>query len=530
MLDRVRAKEHRVTFPDTDLFEGTLRGYQHDGVAFMYLTRRLLLGDSTGLGKTVQSLRYLAELKRRGELTPSRPAVVGVPPNALEPTWIKDGFDVFMPGGRGASRPLRVVSLDGDVTPRDRRRVYDLRYPEVILISYQTLIRDYRHMLEAYDDPFSTCVWDEGSVFKSHGSQTAAAVKILGASSNRTVVLSATPIQTQLTDLHSILEALQLGRIFGTKEAFERRYYNMVVKTWMHAGKQRRARVRSDALPYLHLDELRDRLRPFYFRRTYTDVGSEMPELSFSNRWVDMLPDQRTVYEATRRKELPPPGPGRRFQLQQRARYLKEIATSLQTFHPDAPDRSAKLDWLVDRIRGDWNVPGWDGAPLKVVVYSAAKHTIITLMRRLDALGIGAVVMAGPGDAPGNVPFPYGLPPSQREPLRQRFFTDPNCRVLIGTSAIEMSLNFPVSPIMVNLDLPTNPARLTQLAGRVWRANSRYRFVHVINLLANHSVEAGILAVLQDRQHLIDTMNGEASEMFTSLSNDDLERLVTEAW
>lgn len=531
VTERIRSREHRITFPETDLFHGSLRGYQHDGVAMMYLTPRLILGDVTGAGKTVQSLRYLAELKRRGELSSRRPAVVVVTATSLDSTWVKDGFDVFMPGGRGAQRPLRLVSLTGEVSPRDRRRCYATQYAEVILLSYHILIRDWDHMREAYPDGFACHVFDEGSVFKSHTARTAHVVKQMGSTTPRTTVLTATPVQTQLLDLHSILEALQLGRVFGSQKYFHDRYYNMVVKTWKAPGGQyRSARVRSEALPYVNMQELVAKVRPYYFRRNYNDIGADMPELSFSNRWVDMHPDQRRVYDEVRNRVLPPVGPGRRFQLQMRLRYLKEIATSLQTFVPDAPDRSTKLDWLCQRLQGDWSSGGYDGGPVKVVVYSSAKLTIVTLMRRLEALGIGGVVMAGPGDAPGGVPFPWGMPPSKREPFRQRFFEDPTCQVLVGTSAIEMSLNFPVAPVMVNLDLPTNPARLTQLAGRIWRQNSRYRYVHVINLLATHSVELGILRVLQDRQSVIDQMNGEPESMFTHLSDDDLEAITTRNW
>lgn len=524
----IRNRKRRIIIPGDPEFQGELRPYQHDGVAVLYFTRRLILGDSTGLGKTVQTLRLLRLLKTRGEVTTQRPALVVVPPNSLDSSWVADGFETFSPWPA-----LRYTPLSGEVTPQRRHRIYARHMLDTILINYNTLLRDAKRIQRAYPDGFGALVCDEGSMMKNHSTQTAHVLKDLGRFASRIVILTATPIQTALLDLHSLLEVLQLNAVFGTAYAFEREYYNTeVVERYIPGGRKIRVRERSKTRPYQNLPQLREKLWPYYYRRTYADLPpGEMPELTSSVEWLDMTPPQERVYDALRRRVLPSTSSARRFNMQSRAMYLKQIATSLQTFIPDGADHSAKLDRLIEKLRGDWSQPGWDGNPMKIVVYSTWKQTIVTLMDRLRAEGLDAIVLAGMGELPGGATFPYGLPPSQREPLRQRFLTDPLCRVCIGTSAIEMALNLPVAPVLVNLDLPTNPARVQQIAGRIWRQNSKYRFVHVVSFLSLGSVEEGVLRILQSRQNVIDTMNGDSpSTLFGSLTDADLESLITHQW
>jgi len=489
----------------------------------------MILGDATGLGKTVQTLRLLVYMKRRGELSAERPAIVVVPPHALESTWVNDAFHKFTPS-------LLVAPLDGEVSPAARRSTYAARWPEVYLVNYPILLRDRRHLVEL--DP-SIYVFDEGSTFKNHGAQTSSTVKALTVAHRgaRTLILTATAIQTQLLDLHSLLEVLGLNNLpgVGTAHWFRQRYYNFNAVQRMIRGQRIWTRERDRDRPYQNLDQLQRVIWPYYFRRTYRDIPGEMPELSSRVVWLDLHPAQRRAYENLRNGVLPTTRPTerevgarpgtRRFALQARAMYLAQAAVSLRTLDPAGEDVSSKLDWLMDRIQTDWAPSG-----TKIVVFSRWRQTIMNLVERLRQAGVGHVVMAGKGDLPGGQPFPYGTTPREREPHRRRFFDDPSCLVCIGTTAIEMAVNLHAAPVLINLDLLSNPARMEQLAGRIWRRSSPYGFVQVISLLCRHTVEEGLLRILQDRQGLIDHMNGDESQLFGSLSEADLEHLVTHNW
>jgi hypothetical protein len=80
-----------------------------------------------------------------------------------------------------------------------------------------------------------------------------------------------------------------------------------------------------------------------------------------------------------------------------------------------------------------------------------------------------------------------------------RAFTSGRAHVLLATDAAGEGLNLQQGcRLVVNLELPWNPMRLEQRIGRVDRIGQK-RAVHVINLLAAGTAEAGILARLARR-------------------------------
>lgn len=72
-----RLPQHAV--PPEGSFEGTLRPFQQEGLAFLLRNERCLLADEMGLGKTVQALSLLAS-------TGDFPALI-VPPAHLVLNW-----------------------------------------------------------------------------------------------------------------------------------------------------------------------------------------------------------------------------------------------------------------------------------------------------------------------------------------------------------------------------------------------------------------------------------------------------------
>ncbi|UVG35148.1 DNA helicase [Microbacterium phage Cece] len=114
---------------DPDLFP-----HQRAGVKFLAQSRRALLADEPGLGKTAQAIRGLTELTRQG--VTSFPAMV-VCPNTLKQNWKRE-FEKWWPG-------IRVLVIDG--TPAVRRKQFEAYFhpkegelrPHVIVINWEAL-------------------------------------------------------------------------------------------------------------------------------------------------------------------------------------------------------------------------------------------------------------------------------------------------------------------------------------------------------------------------------------------------------
>jgi hypothetical protein len=81
------------------------------------------------------------------------------------------------------------------------------------------------------------------------------------------------------------------------------------------------------------------------------------------------------------------------------------------------------------------------------------------------------------------------------------FRQNPDCRLFLSTDSGGVGLNLQNASVVINCDLPWNPAKLEQRIARAWRKNQR-RTVSVINLIAEDTIEHGMLASLSQKMEL----------------------------
>jgi len=119
------------------------------------------------------------------------------------------------------------------------------------------------------------------------------------------------------------------------------------------------------------------------------------------------------------------------------------------------------------------------------IVFTEYRDTLTALQ---DALGTDTAVLHGEMDR------------FERAEAVSRFGGG-HARVLLATDAAGEGLNLQLRcRLVVNLELPWNPMRLEQRAGRVDRIGQT-RATHVINLLASGTAESGLLDRLATRLH-----------------------------
>jgi superfamily II DNA/RNA helicase len=142
----------------------------------------------------------------------------------------------------------------------------------------------------------------------------------------------------------------------------------------------------------------------------------------------------------------------------------------------------------------------------KVVIFSQWTRTHELIERRLQANGWGYVFLHG------------GVPGSQRKDLIHAFKNDPECRVFLSTDAGGVGLNLQNASMVVNMDLPWNPAVLEQRIGRVHRLGQR-RPVRVVNFIAQGTIEHGMLSLLSFKKSLFaGVLDGGQDEVFLGQS------------
>lgn len=134
----------------------------------------------------------------------------------------------------------------------------------------------------------------------------------------------------------------------------------------------------------------------------------------------------------------------------------------------------------------------------KVVIFSQWERMTRLIAKELDGLGIRYEYLHG------------GVPSEARKSLVENFTEQPESRVFLSTDAGSTGLNLQVASILINLDLPWNPAVLEQRIARIYRIGQK-KNIQVINLVASQTIEERMLSTLNFKTSLFEGIldNGE---------------------
>ena len=155
----------------------------------------------------------------------------------------------------------------------------------------------------------------------------------------------------------------------------------------------------------------------------------------------------------------------------------------------------------------------------KVLIFTEHRDTMNFIIERLEALGFTGKVAQIHG----------GMRYSEREE-QVEFFRDPNgAQYLVATDAAGEGINLQFCWLMVNYDVPWNPARLEQRMGRIHRYKQT-RTVVLLNLVAEDTREGRVLKVLLEKmQNMREELNDDKvfdviGQQFSQISLKELIR------
>ncbi|MDA8427905.1 MAG: DEAD/DEAH box helicase [Geobacteraceae bacterium] len=433
------------------LIKASLYPYQREGILFASRAGRSLLADDMGLGKTVQAIAVAEVMARLFGVA----KVLVVSPTSLKHQW-KGEIDSFTD---------RTATVIEGLTPQ-RRELYrsDSFFK---LVNYELIYRD-AELIEAWAPDL--IVLDEAQRIKNWQTRTAQAVKRL--ESPFALVLTGTPLENRIEELHSIMEFVDrhhLGPLYRFVHAH---------RVTDHAGK---------LVGYKELDKIRASLNGVMIRRKKSQVLKQLPERIDKNFFVPMTPEQMAIHQDYADMVARLVNKWRRF------RFLSE-ADSLRLRIALANMRMVSDNtWLVDKktVHGpklgeletllrELVVEGGE----KVVIFSQWLRMNELVEQVLERLEIGHVHLNG------------SVPSKNRKHLMSRFKSDPACKVFLSTDAGGVGLNLQSGAVVINLDIPWNPAILEQRIARVHRMGQK-KPVRVINFISCNSIEERILDLLR---------------------------------
>jgi len=486
-LDQV--KRGRRTF---DVLSTKLYPYQEQGAMHLAFGRRAMLADDMGLGKTVQAIAAAALIK---EMRDIQKAVV-ICPASLKHQWARE-IRRFT--------SLSVTVIEGNL--EERRSLYaDPSFFKII--NYELVRFDMDELLKLHPD---LIILDEAQRIKNWRAKTAMMVKSLP--SRYAFVLTGTPLENRIDELYSIFQFLD-PRILGPLWHFNDRFYEL----------EKRESGTYKVLGYKNIDQLRALIKPYILRRTRDEVLKDLPARTDNNFFVEMTDPQWDAYNEFKEKLAKLISASKRRPLTPKERELllmymikmrlicnalalhdKEI--KLKDCEKTAPKLGELDEILTEEIASNGH---------KAVIFSQWATMLALTEPVLKRIGLGYVKLTG------------DVPSAKRGDLIQKFFDDPECRVFLSTDAGGVGLNLQAASLVINLDLPWNPAVLEQRIARAHR-HGQLSSVQVINLIAKGTIEERMLDTLAAKKNVFATVFGTdespSSIKFADMGQSLLQKL-----
>ena len=452
-------------------------GYQIETVhrVLRTLRGRALLSDEVGLGKTIEALMVLLEYRVRGMAN----RVLVLAPPALVPQWVGE---LAAKAGMAA----RTTEREGDAVWRG----------DGVVVASLATARTQRNAAAVQAEPWDLVIVDEAHRVKRRGSSSWKLVD--GLRSRFLLLLTATPIETELEELYQLVTLLKPGQ-FATPAEFRRRFVDPASPT---SPKNREA--------------LRELLGEVMVRNTRASCGLKLPPRYVSTVVVEPDDAERALYaaamaavrgaaEASVRRiaglllleagSSPAAVRGTLDKLGGEARFAEVLGAA-------RIDDTRKGRALVDIVR--------TGGAAQVLVFTRYRATARWLVELLARERISHAAVHG--DLTG-----------ADKQVALAAFRAGEVQVLVSTDVGSEGHNLQHCHRLVNFDLPWNPMVIEQRIGRLHRFGQTSE-VEVFNLCARGSMEERILGVLHDRVRLFELVVGEMDMVIGNLGDEtDLE-------
>jgi SNF2 family DNA or RNA helicase len=464
---------------------------------------RGLLADEVGLGKTIEAGLVLKEYLLRQMVAR---VLILTPPGLVE-QWqeelaVKFNLRDFVTSNAPEFRSLGPQAWE--------------RYPHVIASLATARRAEHAKAITALE--YDLVIVDEAHHLKNRSSASWQLVNAL--QKKYILLLTATPVQNRLSELHNLVTVLKPGQLKSPKE-FSQQFV-----------------VRGDPRLPKNRALLRELLGDVMVRHSRGQISLQLPPRRAHTIRLRFHPDEQALYDgisALVRQMMEEGISGaQRFGL---LTLLREVGSSaaatvstlqslaqvagLASYRSEllrlaeqaaAVTESAKADALVKLLQAQ--AAGGQGD--KVLIFTQFRATQEMLAQRLRQEDIIFVLYHG------------GLSTAQKDAAIRDFQADQP--VLLSTEAAGEGRNLQFCRAMVNFDLPWNPMRIEQRVGRIHRVGQD-RPVDIFNLAAEGAIEDYVLEILDRKLNMFELVIGEVDMILGQMGDErDFEEIVLEIW
>ncbi len=452
----IRLKKVNQLFENKNLLDQTLKvklfEYQKQGVEALLKAGRGLLADDMGLGKTLQAIATCEILKKEFNVQ----KILIICPTSLKYQW-KSEINKFC--------DATIQVIEGQLPIRQTQYQEESSYK---VVSYNTVVNDVVYINAMEPD---VIILDEAQRIKNWQTKISTQVKKLH--SKYAIVLTGTPIENKLEELYSVMQFVDLYKL-GPLYSFLDKY--------------QRKDDRGKVIGYQHLNDIGKQLADVMVRRTKKEVLKQLPTRMDKNLFVPMTDEQlimHSEYQANvsklvnKWKRLGFLDESDRQKLLINLNLMRMVCDSTFVAAPSEKHYDTKVDELMCILEEALTNP-----EQKVVVFSQWQRMTQLIAKELTERELQFEYLHG------------GIPSKNREQLLINFRENPLSKVFLSTDAGGVGLNLQTASLLINVDIPWNPAVLEQRIARIYRLGQTEN-VQIINLVSTGTIEHRMLDVLQ---------------------------------
>jgi SNF2 family DNA or RNA helicase len=479
----------------------TLRNYQVQGIMHLLAMPRFVLGDDTGLGKTLQAISALCYL---WDKYPETPAVIMTTKSALN-QWASE-FDKFTTG-------VKCFVVSGD--KKKRQKVYDDYFAhtglKVLIMGYRTACMDFETLQNLKGH---VQIFDEATAFKNDSTQVHQVCAHLSGAAQKVWSLSATIIKNRLMEAWAIYRVTVPG-LMPSKNVFMSNYCICVDK---QIGRKRIKFVvghrKSD------IEAFRIKIDPYFIGRPKHEVAQELPPLTTKRIEAPLSDVQISKYKEALSGILEKYDPTTGEMTEKEVTKLTAVMYCQQIVnHPELVDikgDSGKLEILMELLEEEL-----DGE--KVIIFSRFRKMIDILDRELTAKGIKCVRITG------------GEKDDERKKSQESFQDEKSdVRVVLITMAAAEGVNLQLAKATIFYDSPWSAGDYLQIIGRMIRIGSIHDRVYCYHLVCPKTVDDRVMKALHNKMDLIENVlgkrlkNDEESDKIIGVSDNELKDIFND--
>ena len=489
------------------MFKGTLKPYQPEAVDKMVARKKMLVAYEMGLGKTCMTIAAIENLKDAGQL--NKPVLV-VALSSLKYQWQKE-ITKFSDSSS--------TVIDGTKTARAKQWNETTDY---LICNYESVVNDWEQVKTI---EWGAIICDEATAIKGFKSKRSKKIKELSKNIPIRFALTGTPIENgRPEEVYSIMQFVDptlLGRFDLFDQTFivrnhfggVQRYRNLpIFHEKMKQSSVRKIQTDADVAPYLPDTIYREPLLiPFSKDSSYLynfiaeELSQELIEAS------QLLGAGFSLFAHYGMEHKP----GSPADMMRGSIMSKITALRMLCDHPELLTASAKKFEEQDGEGSAYSASLMQRGLLTEGLKSPKLEALKTYVNdHLDTDPDAKVVVFTSWvgmlqkiyDELGGTLYTGNMNAKEKEASKEKFLTDPSCRVFISSDAGGYGVDLPNANLLVNYDLPWSAGLSVQRNGRIKRASSRWPTITIQDMIIQSSIEERQHDMLQQKNAVADAV------------------------